>query len=149
MSKSIGQIKISALTFEDHLEHHGIKGQKWGVRRFQNEDGTLKKPKKGRGESSTWKSKDAETLSDEELNRRNSRLQREKQYRELTMSKGQKFLASVKKNAGKILVATAVGVAAASMSKNYKVLFDAGKKYIAGQALNPSWMKINLSNIRK
>ena len=24
----------------DYLEHHGIKGQKWGVRRFQNPDGT-------------------------------------------------------------------------------------------------------------
>ncbi len=23
------------------IEHHGIKGQRWGVRRFQNKDGTL------------------------------------------------------------------------------------------------------------
>lgn len=26
--------------YEDYLAHHGIKGQKWGVRRFQNPDGT-------------------------------------------------------------------------------------------------------------
>lgn len=29
------------LVRESDLTHHGIKGQKWGVRRFQNEDGSL------------------------------------------------------------------------------------------------------------
>ena len=26
---------------EDELYHHGIKGQKWGIRRYQNPDGSL------------------------------------------------------------------------------------------------------------
>lgn len=28
-------------SYGGHLEHFGIKGQQWGIRRFQNEDGTL------------------------------------------------------------------------------------------------------------
>jgi hypothetical protein len=26
---------------DEYLEHHGVKGQKWGIRRFQNPDGSL------------------------------------------------------------------------------------------------------------
>ena len=32
---------LDILRSDDYVEHHGIKGQKWGVRRFQNKDGTL------------------------------------------------------------------------------------------------------------
>ena len=32
---------IGNISYSDELYHHGIKGQKWGVRRFQNENGTF------------------------------------------------------------------------------------------------------------
>lgn len=31
----------ASVLYSDALAHHGIRGQKWGVRRFQNPDGTL------------------------------------------------------------------------------------------------------------
>ena len=39
---------MRAINFQDELYHHGIKGQKWGVRRYQNADGTLTSEGKSR-----------------------------------------------------------------------------------------------------
>ena len=35
-----GEIDLWMYVTTDTLYHHGIKGMYWGVRRFQNEDGT-------------------------------------------------------------------------------------------------------------
>lgn len=37
-----------------YISHHGIKGQKWGIRRFQNEDGSLTPAGRQRVKSYSW-----------------------------------------------------------------------------------------------
>ena len=67
----------------DELQHHGIKGQKWGVRRFQNADGSLTTAGKQRA-SETKKRTDAKnrgTLTNAQLKQKIERLQLEKQLR--------------------------------------------------------------------
>ena len=41
-------MKYIAVTSDSFLAHHGVKGQKWGVRRYQNEDGSYKPGAEGR-----------------------------------------------------------------------------------------------------
>ena len=105
---------------EEMLEHHGIKGQKWGVRRFQNEDGTRtaagKKRERSRSEdpahedyNKAHSGKSVKDRSDAELRTRLNRLQMEKQYSQLTDSdtnKGKEFVSKAMKVATGVATAT-------------------------------------------
>ena len=84
-------------TYKNEIYHWGIKGMKWGVRRYQNKDGTLttagKKHYNGDGNAGEEAEqveyapkrtgKDASAYTDEELRARIQRMQMEDQYRTL------------------------------------------------------------------
>lgn len=47
----MNDIYVGQLFSDSYLEHHGILGMKWGVRRFQNKDGSLTSAGKKRKDS--------------------------------------------------------------------------------------------------
>lgn len=50
---------------DDHLEHHGILGQKWGVRRYQNTDGSLTEEGKKRYHKTVFVSGSSKTQTED------------------------------------------------------------------------------------
>lgn len=115
---------------ENVLAHYGIRGMKWGVRRYQNKDGSLTAAGKKRysgdgGNADTTKSttssssgrKKVSEMTDDELNRAVRRLQLEQQYRQLNpekVSAGQKF---VNKVANDVIIPAATTVARNAVQK--------------------------------
>lgn len=122
------------------LYHWGIKGMKWGVRRYQNSDGSLTaagrkrysdndsgdsgntQSKSSSSSSQSSKPKSISEMSDAELKAAVARLQLEKQYKDLmpkeekTVSAGMKFIKAVGKTVG-----PAIGEASKTLIKDYMI----------------------------
>ena len=64
---------IGGMPVTDELYHHGILGQKWGIRRYQNKDGTLTAEGKKRYGSEKEQKKLADLLTTKAGNTYNSR----------------------------------------------------------------------------
>ena len=109
-------------TISNELYHHGVKGQRWGIRRYQNKDGTLtpagrkradklrnqylkltgKKQLRGdkskQSSQTSEKSKSISEMSDAELQQVINRKRLEQQYLQLSPKKvsvGKKFVDKV------------------------------------------------------
>lgn len=125
------------------LMHYGIKGQKWGIRRFQNEDRTLTEEgklrynrsssngsKTGKIESrkvkgkdpndrKNWKKKDVSELSDDELRRRNNRLQAEQNYKNMVTPEWKRIAKQWGREALKAVLVTTVTTIMANKIGDY------------------------------
>lgn len=90
-------------SYGSYLAHYGIRGMKWGRRRYQNKDGSLTPAGRARysddsNEAYNLKRKGVDKLSNAELKKLNQRMDLEQKYRQLNpslISKGIKTVGTI------------------------------------------------------
>lgn len=121
---------------DNELYHHGILNQKWGVRRYQNKDGSLTTEGKRRAKLSSEERakksvnkrnkelsdmvKNRKLLSDKTLKDKVERIKLEKQFKDLAeddLIPGRKFVREVFSEAGKKVATTALSGAMIYLGK--------------------------------
>ena len=129
----------------DELYHHGIKGMHWGVRRYQNSDGTLTNAGKRRERRDQARAdrearrdakrerkrayKNRSLMSEKELDNQIRRYQKEKQFASLSRESLKPGRTSTKRTLakyGSMALGAAVGTTSGILVKN--ALMKAGLK---------------------
>lgn len=127
----------------NELTHHGILGMKWGIRRFQNKDGSYTSRGKERYKKS---SKNPREMSNEELDRVLARKRKEAEYRKLRNNENpaRKFM-EVFKNVAITTLATSAAIYAIKKGKKYINMQNAKKvKDIISNSFIPNLTDIKL-----
>lgn len=122
------------MEYSNTLRHYGIKGQKWGIRRFQNKNGTLTPDGKKRYSDDYKKAhdkKDHREMSDNELRSRINRLQMEQTYSKLTASTkntGKQYIDKIIKVGTTVAALTSTGLTVYNNIDRIVKLLDKGNK---------------------
>ena len=121
----------------NELYHHGIQGMKWGVRRFQNKDGSLtfagkKRVAERENNHDDYnrahdRTRSVKSMSDAELRTRLNRLQMEQQYKNLSdkdIKTGKDYVNSIIKAGTTIATLSGTAITLYNNSKKIKGIID-------------------------